>query len=42
MSPKSEEANMRNEVVQRIKDAVKDLWPEAKVSKIVNTCSGKL
>ncbi|XP_022341415.2 terminal nucleotidyltransferase 4B-like isoform X2 [Crassostrea virginica] len=31
MSPKPEEANMRNEVVQRIKDAVKDLWPEAKV-----------
>lgn len=31
MSPSAEEANMRNEVVQRIKDVVKDLWPEAKV-----------
>lgn len=31
MSPTAEEANMRNEVVQRIKDVVKDLWPEAKV-----------
>lgn len=31
MSPKAEEANMRNEVVRRIKDVVEDLWPEAKV-----------
>lgn len=35
MSPKAEEANMRNEVVRRIKDVVEDLWPEAKVGDVL-------
>lgn len=35
MSPKAEEANMRNEVVRRIKDVVEDLWPEAKVGNVL-------
>lgn len=31
MSPTLEEANMRNEVVGRIKEVIQELWPEAKV-----------
>lgn len=31
MSPTLEEANMRNEVVGRIKEVIQELWPEAKM-----------
>lgn len=34
MSQSNEEIYMRNEVVRRIKDVVKELWPEAKVSDV--------
>lgn len=34
MSQSDEEIYMRNEVVRRIKDVVKELWAEAKVSDV--------
>lgn len=34
ISQSAEEINIRNEVVQRIKDVVEELWPEAKVSDV--------
>lgn len=37
MSPTLEEANMRNEVVCRIKSVVNELWPEAKVSCYIDS-----
>lgn len=34
MSPRPEEATMRQEVVDRIESVIKELWPSADVSEI--------
>lgn len=34
MSPRPEEATMRQEVVDRIESVIKELWPTADVSKL--------
>jgi len=38
MSPRPEEATMRQEVVDRIESVIKELWPTADVSKLRNVC----
>lgn len=40
ISPNEEEINMKNDVVRRIMDVVKQIWPKAKVSIVRSRKSG--